>query len=160
MTKHGAVPNLRASDSARKHEGSGAACECPVKATALEGAPAGCGTPADREAILRSLIVAARSIAGRLHRPGPRPPLAEIEPQTGRPEIGAQTGPVSPVLNLHEGARYVGLSYWSFRGLVSAGVVPVVRFPAARSRHAPALRRVLVARADLDALIARYTEHN
>lgn len=160
MTKQGGVPNLRALDSARKHEGSGAACERPVNAPSLEGEPAGRGTPADREAIRRSVIGAARLIAGRLHRPRPRPPVAEREPQTGRPERGAQTVPVSPLLNLHEGATYLGLSYWSFRGLVSAGVVPVVRFPAARSRHAHALRRVLVARVDLDALIARYTESN
>jgi hypothetical protein len=67
------------------------------------------------------------------------------------------------LLSLEEGARYLGLSFWSFRELVNGGAVPLVRVPRPRTmrQHKRAarsdtLRRALVDRFDLDALVDRW----
>jgi hypothetical protein len=62
------------------------------------------------------------------------------------------------VLNLREGAKYLGISYWSLRDLVIGGHVPVVRLPCPRSGNGRIMRRLLVDRRDLDALIERSRE--
>ena len=66
--------------------------------------------------------------------------------------------PLAPrLLNLHQGAAYLSLSYWSLRAYVLSGLVPVVELPPLRPRDGErartTLRRVLVDREDLDALI-------
>jgi hypothetical protein len=66
------------------------------------------------------------------------------------------TGP--RLLNLHQAAEYLNVSYWSVRDYVLQGLIPVVQLPPLRARegerprHAP-LRRVLVDRCDLDDFI-------
>src|SRR5437763_12438359 len=65
---------------------------------------------------------------------------------------------ISPrLLNLHQGAAYMGVSYWSLRDYVLAGLVPVIELPALRPREGErprkTLRRVLVDIRDLDAFI-------
>src|SRR5258708_7097891 len=64
------------------------------------------------------------------------------------------------LLNLEEAAAYLGLSFWSFRELVNAGDVPLIRVPRPRTmrQHKRAarrqvLRRTLVDVRDLDALV-------
>jgi hypothetical protein len=64
------------------------------------------------------------------------------------------------VLNLRAGAKYLGISYWSLRDLVLAGHVPAVRLPCPRARDGRMMRRMLVDRRDLDALIERSRERN
>jgi len=64
------------------------------------------------------------------------------------------------VLNLRAGAKYLGISYWSLRDLVLAGHVPAVRLPCPRARDGRMMRRLLVDRRDLDALIERSRERN
>jgi hypothetical protein len=62
------------------------------------------------------------------------------------------------LLNLRQAATYLGVSFWSARDYVLAGVIPVVALPALRPRKGDKpkrqLRRVLVDRVDLDAFIA------
>ncbi len=89
---------------------------------------------------------------------------AAHEPQ-GRPVRAQDALSVAfrRLLSLDEGAQYLGLSFWSFRELVNAGEVPVIRVPrprtmrqhkrGARSEH---LRRTLVDVRDLDALVDRW----
>lgn len=65
---------------------------------------------------------------------------------------------VSPrLLNLRQMADYLGCSYWTARDWVLAGLVPVVELPPLRPREGErarqTLRRTLVDREDLDALI-------
>ncbi len=69
------------------------------------------------------------------------------------------------LLSLEEGARYVGLSFWSFRELVNGGDVPLIRVPRPRTMRqhkrgarSDTLRRTLVDVRDLDALIDRWRE--
>jgi excisionase family DNA binding protein len=68
------------------------------------------------------------------------------------------------LMSLQDAAAYMGISYWSLREFVADGVLPAVRLPGTRIRakggkvvrHASAktsMRRVLVDRRDLDALI-------
>ncbi len=64
------------------------------------------------------------------------------------------------VLNLRDGAKYLGISYWSLRDLVINGHVPAVRFPCPASGNGRIMRRMLVDRRDLDALIDRSRERH
>ena len=59
------------------------------------------------------------------------------------------------LLDLKSAAKYVGLSFWTFREMVIAGDVPQVKFKSPRSGVGRPLRRVLVDRRDLDAWIER-----
>ncbi len=84
------------------------------------------------------------------------------------PTPGSAQGPhaqraASPVgvaprlLSLRQGAVYLGLSFWSLRDYVLAGLVPVVEMPPLRPREGErarsTLRRTLVDREDLDRFI-------
>ncbi len=64
------------------------------------------------------------------------------------------------VLDLRAGAKYLGISYWSLRDLVINGHVPAVRLPCPRTTNGRIMRRVLVDRRDLDALIDRSRERH
>ncbi len=61
------------------------------------------------------------------------------------------------LLNMREAASYVGVSYWSVRDWVLAGLIRVVDLPALRPRDGETarrrFRRVLIDRRDLDAFI-------
>jgi hypothetical protein len=63
---------------------------------------------------------------------------------------------VGKLLDLRAAVDYLGgaISYWTLRALVVAGVLPTVRLPSPRPGGGT-IRRVLIARSDLDALIAR-----
>jgi excisionase family DNA binding protein len=69
------------------------------------------------------------------------------------------------LLSVDQAAAYLGLSFWTFRELVNAGDVPAVRVPrpnTPRMREQRALsdtiRRLLIDRSDLDALVERWKE--
>ncbi len=69
------------------------------------------------------------------------------------------------LLDVHQAAAYLNLSFWTFRELLNAGTVPTVRVPRPqtlrmRERRATSdtLRRLLIDRADLDALVERWKE--
>ena len=91
--------------------------------------------------------------------------------------LSRSPGPIAPrLLTLKQAAEYIGCSYWTARDLALNGTIPVVRVPSgriptgrARGGKPPArvlvpstdsrvrsLRRVLVDRLDLDALIDRW----
>lgn len=61
------------------------------------------------------------------------------------------------LLNLHQAAVYLGVSYWSTRDFVLTGRIPTVRMPGLTpregARRKATLRRVLIDRADLDRFI-------
>ena len=69
-------------------------------------------------------------------------------------------------MDLHDAARYIGLSYWTLRDYVADGLIPRVTLPCSRRRKKGGAivrragdtetRRILVDRADLDALIEKY----
>lgn len=66
----------------------------------------------------------------------------------------APAGNAEPcVFNLERAAKYLGLSKWTLRQLVYAGMLPVVTLPSPRSGTGQKLRRILIAKVDLDALI-------
>jgi hypothetical protein len=60
-------------------------------------------------------------------------------------------------VSLRVGADYVGVSYWTLRDWVLAGLVPTVKLPALRARQGArpkaSLRRVLIDVRDLDNFI-------
>lgn len=79
----------------------------------------------------------------------------------GSPTGAAVLGTVAPtarLLNLRAAADYLGLSYWTMRDLVNAGMLPVVRFPVPRAKDGRTIRRVLIDSADLDRLIEQNKE--
>ena len=55
-------------------------------------------------------------------------------------------------------AAYLGISYWTVRALVFAGELPTVKLPCPRAGDGRAIRRVLIDREDLDALVERWKE--
>src|SRR5262245_10292316 len=67
--------------------------------------------------------------------------------------------PPPRLMNLHEAASYIGVSYWTMRDWVVAARIPVVRLPPLRpkegARPRTDFRRVVIDRADLDAFIDR-----
>jgi len=83
---------------------------------------------------------------------------AGLEPKTGRRDSRRERAGTARLLNLHEAARYMGLSWWTTRELVMGGTIPAVRLPAPRARDGRMLRRILIDVADLDGLIAKWKE--
>jgi predicted site-specific integrase-resolvase len=73
------------------------------------------------------------------------------------------------LMNLHDAAAYIGVSYWTLRDYVFDGIIARVTLPCARRRKKGGAivrragdmdaRRIYVDRADLDALIERCKEH-
>ncbi len=85
-----------------------------------------------------------------------RPPRANA-PQT-RPIVEG-LAPVTPrLLGVREAAHYLGISAWSIREWIAAGVVPCVKvlLPTTTKRRGETCRRVLVDVRDLDTLIERW----
>jgi predicted site-specific integrase-resolvase len=74
------------------------------------------------------------------------------------------------LLNLHEAARYIGVSYWTMREYVLDGIVPRVSLPSSRRRKKGGVvvrragdigaRRIYVDRTDLDDLIEQSKQHS
>ena len=69
------------------------------------------------------------------------------------------------LLNVEEAARYLGISFWTMREFVNAGSIPTVRLPRPQTdrmrRRRPVndtVRRLLIDRRDLDALVERWKE--
>lgn len=73
-----------------------------------------------------------------------------------RPSAGSP----SRLLSLPEAAAYLGLSWWTTREMVMRGAIPAVRLPAPRARDGRTLRRILIDRIDLDALITKWKDVN
>ena len=80
----------------------------------------------------------------------PRSPRTGLDPEIGRP--------AGRLLSLPEAAAYLNLSWWTTRELVVGGKLPAVRLPAPRATDGRILRRILIDRSDLDALIARWKD--
>jgi hypothetical protein len=69
------------------------------------------------------------------------------------------------LLNLHDAARYSGISYWTMRDYVADGLIPRVILPCSRRRKKGGAvvrragdidaRRIYVDRTDLDGLIEK-----
>lgn len=83
---------------------------------------------------------------------------AKAAAKASKPHDRGSPSVVSPrLLNLRQAAQYVGVSFWSVRDWVLAGLVPVVALPPLRAREGErqrsTLRRVLVDREDLDRFI-------
>lgn len=57
------------------------------------------------------------------------------------------------ILDLHQSATYLGISYWTMRDLVNAGRIPTVKIPSVRAGDGRPIRRILVDIRDLDLLI-------
>jgi hypothetical protein len=76
---------------------------------------------------------------------------ASHAPRAGSPSI------LPRLLNLREGAVYLGCSFWTVRDYVLQGLIQVVELPPLRAREGErprkTLRRVLIDRADLDTFI-------
>lgn len=69
------------------------------------------------------------------------------------------------LMNLHDAADYLGLSYWTLRDYIADGLIPRVNLPCSRRRRKGGIvvrragdieaRRIYVDRADLDLLVER-----
>lgn len=72
----------------------------------------------------------------------------------------AASGPSPRLLNLRQAAVVLGVSFWSVRDYVLAGLLPTVSLPALRAREGDrqrqTLRRVLVDVEDLERFIAQH----
>jgi hypothetical protein len=97
-------------------------------------------------------------------KPNTSQPKATAPHPQARSEYGAgaadaKTPALPPrLLDLHAAGRYLGLSYWTTRDLVFAGVLPTVKLPCPRAGDGRVIRRVLIDRRDLDTLIEQYRE--
>lgn len=86
---------------------------------------------------------------------GSRPPTQVLSHRSIMDDIGT-TQP--RLLDLRTAGEYLGVSYWTMRDLVFAGTVPTVKIPATRAGDGRAIRRILIDRRDLDALIQKNKE--
>ncbi len=59
------------------------------------------------------------------------------------------------LMGANEAAKYLGLSYWTLRELIWSGAIPLVQLP---NKNGGRLRRILVAKNDLDRLIEQSKE--
>jgi len=93
-------------------------------------------------------------------RAGTRPPGGPYRQRrrAGLTGLDPQTDAPSRLLSLAGAASYLALSWWTTRELVMSGTIPAVRLPAPRARDGRLLRRILVDRADLDALIVKWKD--
>jgi hypothetical protein len=66
--------------------------------------------------------------------------------------------PPPRLLDLRAAGRYLSLSYWTVRDLVFAGTLPTVKLPCPRAGDGRSIRRALIYRRDLDALIEDHRE--
>jgi hypothetical protein len=69
------------------------------------------------------------------------------------------------LLNVEQAAAYLNVSWWTLREFINAGTVPTVRLPRPQTdrmrRRRPVtdtVRRLLIDRQDLDALVERWKE--
>ena len=88
---------------------------------------------------------------GTRHDPG-------TTPAKGRPRRAPDTRPIAPVtvarlLTIHQAAAYLGVSFWTVRGLIANEKLRRVSF--AGRTDGKGIRRILIDRQDLDALIER-----
>lgn len=90
-------------------------------------------------------------------RGGTLPPKLRKPPAGLEPEIDA---PPSRLLSIADAARYLSLSWSSVYEFVVNGILPAVRLPAPRARDGRMLRRILIDRSDLDALISKWKERS
>jgi hypothetical protein len=65
---------------------------------------------------------------------------------------------VPRLMSLEVAAAYCSVGYWTIRGLVQAGKLPVVEFPRA-DEEGESIRRVLLDREDLDKFIDGLLRH-
>ena len=124
-------------------------------------APAAGGRPGDRGCLEKFRPSSRREAPPAIGCTAP----GGLDPKTGRPGIGrpgsrgASAG-TTRLLNLHQAASYLGLSWWTTRELVMGGTIPAVRLPAPRATDGRMLRRILIDVADLDALIAKWKDRS
>jgi hypothetical protein len=80
-------------------------------------------------------------------------------PATRGEFVGPPAAIAPRLLSLRQAAEYFGCSYWTMRDYAQQGVVKVVELPPLRAREGDrprrTLRRALIDRVDLDALIER-----
>jgi predicted site-specific integrase-resolvase len=72
------------------------------------------------------------------------------------------------LMNLHDAADYLGISYWTIRDYVADGIIPKVPLPCSRRRKKGGVvirragdtesSRIYVDRVDLDSLVERQKE--
>ena len=77
--------------------------------------------------------------------------------------------PQPRLMNLHDAANYLGISYWTLRDYIADGLIPRVNLPCSRRRKKGGAvvrragdieaRRIYVDRTDLDALIERSKQY-
>jgi hypothetical protein len=65
---------------------------------------------------------------------------------------------VPRLMSLEVAAAYCSVGYWTIRGLVQAGKLPVVEFPRA-DEEGESIRRVLLDREDLDKFVDGLLRH-
>jgi excisionase family DNA binding protein len=95
-------------------------------------------------------------------------PLAAAQRRLGRPGRPKKTAPAAPtrqaptssavgarLFTVSAAAAYLGVSAWTVRDLIASGALTRVRIPVASGGE---LRKVLVDRHDLDALIESWKE--
>lgn len=69
------------------------------------------------------------------------------------------------LLSVEQAAAYLNVSFWTLREFINAGSIPTVRLPRPRTARmlkrgpvSDTVRRLLIDRADLDALVERWKE--
>jgi hypothetical protein len=120
-------------------------CECGHLRGGADSRPPG-RTLATSEQPRELAETGPRSVGGP-HGHRPRGAVAGLDPKIDR-----------RLLNLHEAAAYLNVSYWTARDLVNFGKVPSVRLPNPRARDGRNVRRILIDRSDLDRLIGAWKE--
>lgn len=67
--------------------------------------------------------------------------------------VNKTVAPLPRLLDLKAAGAYLGISYWTARTLVDTGALPTVKLPMCPRSDGRVLRRILIDRKDLDALV-------
>lgn len=112
----------------------------------------------------RPLAAAAARLRGKPGRPRKHPQPGHTT-DTAAPQVAVDAGAgggtlaseayAPRLLDVPGGARYLSVSPWVFRDLVATGQIPRIRIPLPGGGE---LRKILVDRFALDALIAKWSE--
>ena len=88
-------------------------------------------------------------------RVGAERPTANRRPASRSPVLGWPR-----LLDVHQAAAYLNVSFWTLREFLNAGSIPIVRLPRPRTSRVmkrrpvgDTVRRLLIDRADLDRLV-------
>ena len=108
----------------------------------------------------------AQAGVGEAVKSGPSADTEHVDQAQQSPDVRSSPAPGWPrLLDIRQAAAYLNVSFWTLREFINEGSVPTVRLPRPRTPRmrkrkpvSDTVRRLLIDRADLDALVEHWKE--